>query len=279
MSDYISIQLPQKGVFNPNEISSLVIHFSEDLMTCKKDLSPMRLKPYWEKLFLGKNLQVADKLVYHNNGIELYLNVVRSIFHQHVDQTIKFTEVEEKLTTHLLLVSSVESDLERYSKTKKGLVSSYNPMALELLDRYLQHAKQLRKQVEMAPKDDPSFSLENMVKDELIGSLNEITQEISDRAHADISIEGGVTTQKREKSLKHPNFNEEVTALIEQYKKDIQKEVRQLEERIMKQNKLINILRDKVNNQPSIGNTKTLAIVGMALGAIGLLMGILGLVV
>lgn len=283
----LEIVLPQKNNVNANDISALINLFSDDLNSCKKDLYPLRRKPYWEKMFSGKTLQNADKLVHANDGIDLFLGVLKSIFYQHADQNLKFTDLREKLTQHTLIVTSVGSDVERYGKSKKGVDNTYTPIAAEFLERYRTVCAGLRKQVELqGDSDDPTFSLENMIREDLFSALEEITNEISERLHSQLSIEGLVPDKLapdkpkpgKQNPLKHPNFNQEIVDLIEKSREDALKEVKKLELKVAEQAKAINLLRNAKKESVDVGNIKSMAMVGVGIGIIALLLAIVGMV-
>jgi hypothetical protein len=283
----LEIVLPQKNNVNANDISALINLFSDDLNSCKKDLYPLRKKPYWEKMFSGLTLKNADKLVHANDGIDLFLGVLKSIFYQHADLNLKFTELREKLIQHTLIVTSVGADVERYGKSKKGLDNTYTPIAVEFLERYRTVCTGLRKQVDLqGDSDDPTFSLENMIRDDLFSALEEITKDISDRLHAQLSIEGMVpeelTAKKpapgQQNPLKHPNFNQEIVDLIQKSREDALKEVKKLELKVAEQAKAIKILRSAKKEGGDLGNVKSMSMVGLGVAIIALLLAIMGMV-
>lgn len=280
----LEIILPQNSGSNANEISTLLNLFSVDLDACKKDLYPLRKKPYWEKMFSGKTLKNAEKLVHNNDGIDLFLGLIKSIFRQHADKTIKFTDIEEKLLQHTLIVTSVSTDVERFAKTKKGIDNTYTPIAIEFLDRYLTTCTQLKKQIDLtAESDDPTFSLENMVRDELFSSQDEIAEDISDRLHQQLSIEGIANTgnlkpkRGNPNPLKHPNFNQELIDLINKSREDSVKEIKKLEQKVTEQSAKIRALAKKVN-EPTASSSSTMSMVGLGMAAIALVLSILGMV-
>lgn len=283
----LEIVLPQKNKVNANDISALINLFSDDLNSCKKDLYPLRRKPYWEKMFSGLTLKNADKLVHANDGIDLFLGVIKSIFYQHADQNLKFTELREKLIQHTLIVTSVGSDVERYGQSKKGIGNTYTPIAAEFLDRYRSVCTGLRKQVDLQTEgDDPTFSLENMIREDLFSALDEITKDISERLHAQLSIDGIVpkdlSSDKpkpgQQNPLKHPNFNQEIVDLIQNAREDAIKEVKKLEQKVSDQSKVIKMLQNAKKETTDLGNVKSMAMVGLGIGIIALLLAIVGMV-
>jgi|AntRauMFilla1563_2_1112583.scaffolds.fasta_scaffold01758_5 hypothetical protein len=284
----LEIVLPQKNNVNANDISALINLFSDDLNSCKKDLYPLRRKPYWEKMFSGLTLKNADILVHANDGIDLFLGVLRSIFYQHADQNLKFTELREKLIQHMLIVTSVGSDVERYGKSKNGIDNTYTPIAAEFLERYRTVCTGLKKQVDLlGESDDPTFSVENMIREDLFSALEEITKDISERLHAQLSIDDimpdSMASEKpklgKQNPLKHPNFNQEIVDLIQKSREDALKEVKKLEAKVADQAKAIKVLRNMKKEGGDVGTVKTMAMFGLGIGIIALLLAIAGMVI
>lgn len=125
-----------------------------------------------------------------------------------------------------------------------------------------------------------------MIREDLFSALEEITNEISERLHSQLSIEGLVPDNLapdkpkpgKQNPLKHPNFNQEIVDLIEKSREDALKEIKKLELKVAEQAKAINLLRNAKKESVDVGNIKSMAMVGVGIGIIALLLAIVGMV-
>lgn len=277
----IKVRLPQKGQFNSNEIHTMLTYITEDMSKCKKDLQLMRNKPYWDKIFQGKSLQLADRLVYQNDGILLFINIIHSIFRQHFEQIIKFTDIDNKFTSHILLVTSLQADFERYSKSAKAASNNYTDIALEFLSQYLERIKAIKQEIAVTPKDDPAFSLENLVLEKLKTCIGSISMELNSKYHDEISVDVPEKFRKaieKEKPLKQPGVNHEFTLLIAKLEEQFNRDLERINERLQdtrntlqQQQKAINFLRNQ-------SNSKNLAVIAIIIGIVATVVGIMGII-
>ena len=198
MNKLINITLDKELRKNPNAIANAIATLAEDIETCKGDLTKIKHRSIFKKIFKNNIRDLADAMIKQNDTISTFLNIIQSLIFINVNNIIMLGGIMEKLKMHekarglsgnkyinLAKEYLIES-ISAAQKTNKKLIDNESNI-IDIKNKIIEKNKLDEEQSRLINKLERDLSRKNNLDDDQTQKIKQLFSAISDKERIDKS--------------------------------------------------------------------------------------------
>ena len=153
MNQLVKVNVGSEIRNNPKEISKLIINLAEDIEACKGDLTKIKNRSFFKKIFSSNTADLADMMIKQNDTISLFLNIVQSLimFNMH----------------NLVMLGEIQKELCKHEKSKGTYQNKYVQMAKEYITESYNAAFAVKRKIEYQEENLEQIKVDLINKNKL----------------------------------------------------------------------------------------------------------------
>lgn len=183
---------------NPNAIAIAIITLAEDIETCKGDLTKIKNRSIFKKMFKNTTRELADTMIKQNDTISTFLNIIQSLLVINLNNIVMLGGIMEKLNMHEktrglsgnkyinMAKDYLNESITAAQKTNKKLIEHESDID-DIKNKIIKKNKLDEEQSRLINKLERDLSRKNNLDDDQTQKIKQLFSAISDKERIDKS--------------------------------------------------------------------------------------------
>jgi len=141
MNDLMILSVDEELRENPGEIGAIIAAVAADIENCKADISKIKDRNWFERLFNNNTRDLADQMLKQQNTISVFLWIVQQLMFLNMNNTVLLAAVLEKIDVEVEDRGLFQNE---YIKTARDFLQETLTAAKKTDKKFKDTDKQLR---------------------------------------------------------------------------------------------------------------------------------------
>lgn len=134
MNNLVEITVDPEIRKDPKKLGEMIVALAEDIESCKDDLTELKERNVFKKLFSNNTRDLADSMLKQQDTISMFLTIVQSLI------VLNFSNTA--------VLAGIHDEIAKHEKGRGDFSNSYLNMAKEYLAQSIESAKRINEELD-----------------------------------------------------------------------------------------------------------------------------------